>query len=270
LLAADQLPAPAPSQPGELVLAVTQLAVRYPRAQQAAVRQVDLSLHRGECLALVGASGSGKSSLGRALLRLFRHGVQGQILFEGEDLLLAGRERLRRMRGRLGVVFQDPYASLDPRMRVADIVAEPLRIHESLDADGRRERVLAALADVGLSPELASRYPHQFSGGQRQRIAIARALVRRPSLLVCDEAVSALDARHRADILALLASLKTKHGLAMLFITHDMAAARTLADRVAVMDQGRLVEQGLARNVLSSPQHPVTRAMMAGRALPTP
>ena len=270
LLAADQLPAPAPSPPGALVLEVSQLTVRYPRALQSAVQQIDLRLHRGECLALVGASGSGKSSLGRALLRLFRHGVQGQILFEGEDLLLAGRDRLRRMRGRLGVVFQDPYASLDPRMRVADIVAEPLRIHETLDPDVRRERVLAALADVGLAPELATRYPHQFSGGQRQRIAIARALVRRPSLLVCDEAVSALDARHRADILALLANLKTRHGLAMLFITHDMAAAHALADRVAVMDQGRLVETGLARNVLTSPQHAVTRSMMAGRALSIP
>ena len=267
LLAADQLPAPEPSQPGELVLDVSQLVVRYPRATQAAVRQVDLRLHRGECLALVGASGSGKSSLGRALLRLFRHGVQGRILFEGEDLLLAGRERLRQLRGRLGVVFQDPYASLDPRMRVADIVAEPLRIHEALDPEARCERVLAALADVGLPADVASRYPHQFSGGQRQRIAIARALVRRPSLLVCDEAVSALDARHRADILALLADLKSRHGLAMLFITHDMAAARALADRVAVMDQGRLVEQGLASEVLTAPQHPLTQAMMAGRAL---
>ena len=270
LLAADRLPAPMPSLPGELVLNVSGLVVRYPRTRLPAVRHIDLRLHRGECLALVGASGSGKSSLGRALLRLFRHGVEGQILFEGEDLLLAGRDRLRQLRGRLGVVFQDPYASLDPRMRVFDIVAEPLRIHETLGPDRRRERVLAALADVGLPPDIADRYPHQFSGGQRQRIAIARALILRPSLLVCDEAVSALDARHRADILALLARLKQGSGLAMVFITHDMAAAHALADRVAVMDQGGLVEQGLARNVLNSPQHQVTRAMMAGRALPTP
>ena len=267
LLAADRLPAPERMQPGELVLDVSDLVVRYPRSQQDAVHRINLQLRRGECLALVGASGSGKSSLGRALLRLFRRGVQGRIEFEGEDLLLAGREPLRRLRGRLGVVFQDPYASLDPRMRVMDIVAEPLRIHESLSPDARRERVLAALADVGLSADLADRYPHQFSGGQRQRIAIARALVRRPSLLVCDEAVSALDARHRADILALLAGLKRKHGLALLFITHDMSAAHALADRVAVMDQGRLVEVGDAGQVLSRPAHPITRSMMAGRAL---
>ncbi len=267
LLAADRLPAPERMPPGELVLDVSNLVVRYPRSQQDAVHRIDLQLRRGECLALVGASGSGKSSLGRALLRLFRRGVHGRIEFEGEDLLLAGREPLRRLRGRLGVIFQDPYASLDPRMRVMDIVAEPLRIHESLSPDARRERVLAALADVGLSPELADRYPHQFSGGQRQRIAIARALVRRPSLLVCDEAVSALDARHRADILGLLSGLKRKHGLALLFITHDMSAAHALADRVAVMDQGRLVEVGDSWQVLSRPVHPVTRAMMAGRAL---
>ena len=270
LLAADRLPAPQPSAPGELVLDVSDLVVRYPRSKLDAVRRIDLQLRRGECLALVGASGSGKSSLGRAVLRLFRRGVQGRVEFEGEDLLLAGREPLRRLRGRLGVVFQDPFASLDPRMRVLDIVAEPLRIHELLSPAGRRERVLAALADVGLSPDLADRYPHQFSGGQRQRIAIARALVRRPSLLVCDEAVSALDARHRADILALLSGLKHRHGLALLFITHDMAAARTLADRVAVMDQGQLIEEGPAEQVLSRPAHPLTRAMMAGRALSTP
>ena len=267
LLAADRLPPPQPARQGDVVLEVSNLVVRYPRSKEDAVRCIDLQLRQGECLALVGASGSGKSSLGRALLRLFRRGVQGRIQFEGEDLLLAGREPLRRLRGRLGVVFQDPYGSLDPRMRVADIVAEPLRIHESLSPSARRERVLAALADVGLAPDLADRYPHQFSGGQRQRIAIARALVRRPSLLVCDEAVSALDARHRADILALLSGLKTKHGLALLFITHDMSAAHALADRVAVMDQGVLVEVGDAGQVLSRPAHPVTRSMMAGRAL---
>ena len=270
LLAADRLPAPEPASPGACVLDVSGLVVRYPRTLQPAVRQVDFALHRGECLALVGASGSGKSSLGRALLRLLRQGVEGRVFFEGEDLLLAGRDRLRALRGRLGVVFQDPYASLDPRMRVIDIVAEPLRVHEALGADACRNRVLTALAEVGMQADLASRYPHQFSGGQRQRIAIARALVRRPSLLVCDEAVSALDARHRADILALLAGLKKSHGLAMLFITHDLAAAYALADRVAVMDQGRLVEQGLARNVLTCPQHPVTQSLVAGRALWTP
>jgi len=265
LLAADRLPAAVPSAPGARLLDVAQLQVRYPGSREDAVKQVDFQLHRGECLALIGASGSGKSSLGRALLRLFRRGVRGRIVFDGEDLLAASRTSLRRLRQKLGVVFQDPYASLDPRMRVADIVAEPLRIQGGHDAATRRERAAAALLEVGLPADLLDRYPHQFSGGQRQRIAIARALICEPTLLVCDEAVSALDAQHRAEILALLGRLKRDRGLAMLFITHDFAAARTLADRIAVMDQGRLVEQGEAGQILSQPGHPSTRAMLGGR-----
>jgi ABC-type microcin C transport system duplicated ATPase subunit YejF len=208
--------------------------------------------------------------LGRALLRLFRRGVEGRIVFDGEDLLAAPRERLRQLRRKLGVVFQDPYASLDPRMRIAEIVSEPLRIHESLDAANRRQRAADALAEVGLPVDALDRYPHQFSGGQRQRIAIARALICRPDLLVCDEAVSALDAQHRAEILALLSRLKHERGLAMLFITHDFNAARALADRIAVMDGGRLVEQGDADQVLSRPGHPATQAMLAAWAAPIP
>jgi peptide/nickel transport system ATP-binding protein/microcin C transport system ATP-binding protein len=251
LLAADRLPAPTPMALGETVLEVVGLEVRYPRSSEAAVRQASLQLRRGECLALIGASGSGKSSLGRALLRLLRHGVSGEVRFLGEDLLRADRAALRRLRGRIGVVFQDPYASLDPRMRVAEIVAEPLRIHTQLDDSARKARVAELLAQVGLAdPELPGRYPHQFSGGQRQRIAIARALACRPDLLLCDEAVSALDARHRADILALLARLKAEQGLAMLFITHDLAAAKALADRAALMQGGRLRGPGPAAELL--------------------
>jgi ABC-type microcin C transport system duplicated ATPase subunit YejF len=244
------------------LLTVDKLQVRYPRSANAAVSDASLVLHRGECLALIGASGSGKSSLGRALLRLFRRGVSGGIEFEGEALLAAGPAALRRLRGRIGVVFQDPYASLDPRMRVAEIVAEPLRIHGRGDALARRRQAAAALAEVGLGGNLLDRYPHQFSGGQRQRIAIARALVCEPTLLVCDEAVSALDAQHRGEILAVLARLKRERGLAMLFITHDFAAARALADRIAVMADGRLVEQGAAEQVLARPAHAATRAML--------
>jgi ABC-type glutathione transport system ATPase component len=265
LLAANCLPAPLPSVPGTRVLHVDALQVRYPRSREAAVRQVGFELHRGECLALIGASGSGKSSLGRALLRLFRRGVDGRVEFDGEDMLSAPRPDLRRLRQKLGVVFQDPYASLDPRQRVCEIIAEPLRIQGGISAADRRDRAAAALEEVGLSAAMLDRYPHQFSGGQRQRIAIARALISQPVLLVCDEAVSALDAHHRAEILALLGRLKRDRGLAMLFITHDFDAARALADRIAVMDQGQLVEQGPAGQVLSDPGHPATRAMLAGR-----
>jgi len=264
LLAADRLPAASSSSSAERVLRVAELQVSYPRSATAAVRQASFDLHRGECLALIGASGSGKSSLGRALLRLFRRGVAGRVEFDGEDMLTASRTSLRRLRQKVGVVFQDPYASLDPRMRVADIVAEPLRIQGGHEPQSRREQAAAALAEVGLATDSLDRYPHQFSGGQRQRIAIARALVCQPMLLVCDEAVSALDAHHRAEILALLARLKRERGLAMLFITHDFNAARALADRIAVMDLGRLVEQGPAEQVLSRPEHPATRAMLAG------
>ena len=251
LLSADQLVKAPPTTLGETVLEVRDLEVRYPRSPEPAVRQASLQLRRGECLALIGASGSGKSSLGRALLRLLRHGVSGQVHFLGEDLLRADRLALRRLRGRIGVVFQDPYASLDPRMTVGQIVAEPLRIHTPLDDSARKARVAELLAQVGLAdPDVTGRYPHQFSGGQRQRIAIARALACRPDLLLCDEAVSALDARHRADILALLARLKAEQGLAMLFITHDLAAARVLADRAALMQGGYLRGSGAAADLL--------------------
>ncbi len=264
LLAADRLPTASPGGSAGKVLSVANLRVSYPRSARAAVTGASFELHRGECLALIGASGSGKSSLGRALLRLFRRGVQGRVEFDGEDILSASRTGLRRLRQKVGVVFQDPYASLDPRMRIADIVAEPLRIQGGHAPATRREQAAAALAEVGLAADALDRYPHQFSGGQRQRIAIARALVCQPMLLVCDEAVSALDAHHRAEILALLARLKRDRGLAMLFITHDFNAARALADRIAVMDQGQLVEQGPASQVLSRPAHPATRAMLAG------
>ncbi len=251
LLAADRLPALAPAAPGPRLLELQSVSVSYPRAAAPAVAEASLELHRGQCLALVGESGSGKSSLGRAVLRLAKHGLGGRILLDGEDLLGVDRLRLRVLRRRIGVVFQDPYASLDPRMRVAELVAEPLRIHSLGDADSRRAKALAGLAAVGLEPELADRYPHQLSGGQRQRVAIARALATDPELLVCDEAVSALDAHHRAGVLALLAQLKQERGLALLFITHDFAAARALAERTALMRNGRLAAIGDTAEVLA-------------------
>ena len=252
LLAAEHLPAPAASTPGPLLLDIEALSVRYPRAPTDALSQASLQLHRGECLALVGESGSGKSTLGRALLRLAHRGTAGRILLDGEDLLAAGPGRLRALRRRIGVVFQDPYASLDPRMRVLDLVCEPLRIHAIGDEASRRAKAASLLVDVGLDPGLASHWPHQLSGGQRQRVAIARALATDPDLLVCDEAVSALDAHHRAGVLALLQRLKQGRGLAMLFITHDFGAARALAERTAVIAGGRITACGPTLDLLAS------------------
>ncbi|TNJ33092.1 ATP-binding cassette domain-containing protein [Arenimonas terrae] len=251
LLAADRLPVLAPAPAGARLLELQSVSVTYPRAAAPAVAEASLELHRGQCLALVGESGSGKSSLGRAVLRLAKQGLGGRILLDGEDLLGADRHRLRALRRRIGVVFQDPYASLDPRMRLVDLVAEPLRIHGLGDPAARRAQALAGLAAVGLDAALADRYPHQLSGGQRQRVAIARALATGPDLLVCDEAVSALDAHHRAGVLALLARLKRERGLALLFITHDFAAAHALADRTALMRDGRLVAVGDTATVLA-------------------
>ncbi|KFN50569.1 ATP-binding cassette domain-containing protein [Arenimonas composti] len=256
LLAADRLAdapaaAPAATDATPPLLQAEAVAVHYPRAPAPAVAGVHFELRRGECLALVGESGSGKSSLGRALLRLLRRGVAGHFRLDGEDLLAADAGRLRALRRRIGVVFQDPYASLDPRMRVDDIVAEPLRIHGIGDRASRRATARDLLRDVGLDPDLGARRPARMSGGQRQRVAIARALATAPELLVCDEAVSALDAHHRASVLALLARLKAERGLALLFITHDFAAARALAERTALLADGRLRAIGPTAEILA-------------------
>jgi peptide/nickel transport system ATP-binding protein len=242
------------------------LTMRYPRSTTPALDGVDIVLHRGEGLALLGESGSGKSTLGRALLRLLR-GAQGRVWLDGVDFTAQRGAALRALRGRIGVVFQDPYASLDPRMRVGDIVSEPLRIHGDGDATSRAAKARELLVAVGLDPAMADRWPHQFSGGQRQRIAIARALARDPDLLVCDEAVSALDAHHRRGILELLVSLKRERGLALLFVTHDLVAAASVAERIAVLDAGRVVEIGDTADVLGAPQHAHTRALVEARRL---
>jgi ABC-type glutathione transport system ATPase component len=242
------------------------LTMRYPRAATSALDNVSLTLHRGEGLALIGESGSGKSTLGRAVLRLLR-GAQGRVWLDDVELTALGGAAMRAMRRRIGVVFQDPYASLDPRMRVADIVSEPLRIHGIGDAASRRAKAGELLTTVGLEASMGTRYPHQFSGGQRQRIAIARALACDPELLVCDEAVSALDAHHRREILMLLATLKRDRGLALLFVTHDLSAAAAVAERIAVLEAGKIVEIGDADDVLRAPQHGHTRALVVARTL---
>ena len=268
LLAADQLQKlPAPIADAPVLLRAENLRMRYRGAARDALDGVEIELRRGEGLALVGESGSGKSTLGRVLLKLLR-GAQGSIALEGVDLGSLSASGLRKLRRRIGVVFQDPYASLDPRLDIARIVAEPLRIHGIGDSASQRAKASELLQAVGMDDSALDRYPHQFSGGQRQRIAIARALATSPDLLVCDEAVSALDAHHRAAILALLAKLKRERGLALLFVTHDLAAASAVAERIAVLERGRIVECGETAIVLSQPQHSHTQALVAARPAP--
>jgi ABC-type glutathione transport system ATPase component len=253
--------APTTAQP---LLRAEAMRMCYPRAAKPALDMVDLALHRGEGFALLGESGSGKSTLGRAVLRLL-HGAQGRVWLGDVELTALSGAALRAQRKRIGVVFQDPYASLDPRMRIGEIVSEPLRIHGIGDAVTRADKARGLLTAVGLDPALVERYPHQASGGQRQRIAIARALACDPELLVCDEAVSALDAHHRAGVLRLLAQLKRERGLALLFVTHDIAAAAAVAERIAVLEAGKIVEIGATEDVLRAPRHAHTRALLAAR-----
>jgi oligopeptide/dipeptide ABC transporter ATP-binding protein len=234
-----------------------------------AVDGVDLTLRRGECLALVGESGSGKTTLGRCAVRLIEP-TAGRIAFDGEDLLALRGGALRRRRRRFQMIFQDPYDSLDPRQRVGAAVAEPLAIHTPLDRAGRAHRVGELLEMVGLAPDLAGRYPHELSGGQRQRVGIARALAAGPDLLVADEPVSSLDVTVRAAVLDLLADLRERLGLTLLLISHDLAAVERLADRVAVMYLGRIVEIGGRRDVLLRPLHPYTVSLLSAVPRPEP
>ena len=255
--------APTKAQP---LLRAEAMRMQYPRISKPALDDVSLTLHRGEGLALLGESGSGKSTLARAVLRLLR-GAQGRVWLDDIELTALNGAALRAMRKRIGVVFQDPYASLDPRMRVTEIVSEPLRIHGIGDIASQIAKAGELLTAVGLEASMGARYPHQFSGGQRQRIAIARALACDPDLLVCDEAVSALDAHHRREILALLATLKRERGLALLFVTHDLAAAAAVAERIAVLEAGKIVEIGDTADVLLHPRHSHTQALVEARRL---
>jgi oligopeptide transport system ATP-binding protein len=230
--------------------------------QVAAVDDVSFTLARGETLGLVGESGSGKSTTARLVLRLLDPSA-GRIRFDGTDITALTGTPLRRFRRRMQIVFQDPFASLDPRQTVGAIIGEPLLLHRPGSAAAHRARVAELLSLVGLSEAQARRYPHEFSGGQRQRIGIARALAAEPELIICDEPVSALDVSIQAQVLNLLRDLQERLGLAYLFITHDLAVVRHVAHRVAVMRQGRIVELAPTESLFTAPADPYTRSLIA-------
>jgi len=232
-----------------------------------AVDNVSFSMQAGECMGLVGESGCGKSTLGRTILQLLSP-TSGAIFFEGQDLSVGDKEAIRKLRRDVQVVFQDPFSSLNPRMRVRDIIAEPL-MNQKLPRREIDERVQKVMQDVGLRSDYLGRYPHAFSGGQRQRIGIARALVQRPKLLICDEAVSALDVSVQAQILNLLQEIREEYELTILFISHNLSVVRHIADRVAVMYLGQVVEIGSNEQIFSDPQHPYTRSLISAVLEPT-
>ena len=234
-----------------------------------AVDDVSFTIEKGETFGLVGESGSGKTTTGRCILRLIEP-TSGEVLFDGRDVLALSRGDLRRARRDMQIVFQDPYSSLNPRMRVADIVEEPLIIHRLGSKVERRARVKELFALVGLNPDHLERYPHEFSGGQRQRIGLARALALNPSLIVADEPVSALDVSVQAQVVNLLMELQQRLGLTYLFIAHDLRLVEHICTRTAVMYLGRIVEMGETAKLFSAPQHPYTRALLSAIPVPDP
>ncbi|WP_425502324.1 ABC transporter ATP-binding protein [Phytoactinopolyspora limicola] len=235
-----------------------------------AVDGVDLEVRRGETLGLVGESGCGKSTLGNALLRLVEP-TAGRVEFDGTDVTSLPASELRSLRRRMAMIFQDPYASLDPRRTVGDCIGEPLAIHRLHRGRARRAARVGELMEiVGLNPDHRGRYPHEFSGGQRQRVGIARALAGEPDFIVCDEPIASLDVSVQATVLNLLVRLQRELGLTYLFVSHDLAAVRQIADRVAVMYLGRVVEVGAASSLVSKPEHPYTEALVSAVPVPEP
>jgi peptide/nickel transport system ATP-binding protein/oligopeptide transport system ATP-binding protein len=244
-------------------------ALGRPLSTVKAVDGVSFVLRPGETLALVGESGCGKSTVGRLVMRLIEP-TEGRIVLDGTDVTDLDERGFRPFRRKVQLIFQDPFASLNPRMTVGQILAEPLMLHDVVPASERRARVAELLEMVGLQPFHAGRYPHEFSGGQRQRIVIARALAVEPRIVICDEPVSALDVSIRAQILNLLKELQRRLGLAYIFISHDLSVVKHIADRIAVMYLGRIVETGPADAIFADPRHPYTRALIAAAPLPDP
>jgi len=234
-----------------------------------AVDDISFFIRRGETLGLVGESGCGKTTTGRAILQLYRP-TAGHVYFEDVDLTKLKGEELRRMRRRMQIIFQDPYASLNPRMTVGEIVGEPLEVHGLAKGKEKRERVMELLKVVGLNPYFINRYPHEFSGGQRQRIGVARALAMNPDFIVCDEPISALDVSIQAQIINLLEELQEKFKLTYLFIAHDLSVVRHISNRVAVMYLGKIVELTDRDSLYNNPQHPYTQALLSAVPIPDP
>ncbi len=264
----------------EVILKVDDLKMHFPitrgiifQRQVGAIKAVDglnFDLYQGETLGLVGESGCGKSTTGRAILQLYRP-TGGHVIFEGKDLTKTSGEELRKTRRRMQMIFQDPYASLNPRMTVGSIIGEPLEVHNiGSSKKERQDRVQELLKTVGLNPYFVNRYPHEFSGGQRQRIGIARALAVNPAFIVCDEPISALDVSIQAQVINLLEDLQDELGLTYLFIAHDLSVVRHISDRIAVMYLGKIVELSNRDELYDKPMHPYTQALLSAVPIPDP